>query len=325
MAGDGEGALVGGEGVSGPLIERGVSEAEEGIIQDMKIFFAGVRAAAQLLGGFDGMALGFGSFTGVSTGGEHIAFLQSGGGENAQRFAAGRVLLTHGAGDPERFGEAVESGVRVSQVGAARIALHLGDAQVRIGEFLIESGIVAGLAGEAVEIFEGGLDDEFAGFGGSLEVLDLIVKGEEEGVGELSNLEEAAIGAAGLEKGDADAGEQTEEDEGGCSRPNAVAADEFSGEVPDRILARGDREAREVAADVLGEGFDGRVAALALLAEGSEDNVVEITLERAAQRGFGAGGGVAGTVRLRLAHGFGDVSGRVILELVSLLAGEQFK
>src|SRR5262249_38957284 len=55
--------------------------------------------------------------------------------------------------------------------------------------------------GEAVEVFERGLDEHLARFGRARQVLNLIVKVEEEGVGQFAHLRETAFSALALSHG----------------------------------------------------------------------------------------------------------------------------
>ena len=123
-------------------------------------------------------------------------------------------------------------------------------------------------------------------------------------------------GEAGANGGGADEG-GGDEDRGGDG--DAVAPDELAGAVEDRVGACGDGVAVSEAREVGAEGLGGGVAAGGLLAEGGEDDGVEVAGEAAPEaRGRvvgegaarGRGVGVADEASVGVGEGAGDAVGR---------------
>ncbi len=104
---------------------------------------------------------------------------------------------------------------------------------------------------------------------------------EDERVCEFADVVEAPLGAKLIGAGDAGfaqrqdyAGEQRKKDEGGRCHADFVTQDIFSATVGKRALARQDRQAFQMATDILRELVSGTVAFVRLLANRLQHDVV---------------------------------------------------
>src|SRR4030095_14810617 len=91
------------------------------------------------------------------------------------------------------------------------------------------------------------------------------------------------LGPAGPPDDGGDGGDERDRDPWRRLCPGRLSPKELGRTVPERVLAREDREAGLVAADVLSELFGGRVSSLRLLPHRHQDDVVEIALQFPAQ------------------------------------------
>src|SRR5262245_16086580 len=126
-------------------------------------------------------------------------------GVSISQYAEQRIIRS--SAGAEFFGDlhapeiTLQRGGRLTEVCAIRIALHVTDSKVGRHQFLLQRSVAFGFLREAVEIFERGLDEHLARFGRAWQVLNLIVKVEEEGVGQFAHLRETAFSALALSLG----------------------------------------------------------------------------------------------------------------------------
>ena len=139
----------------------------------------------------------------------------------------------------------------------------------------------------------------------------------------MADLIEAALGGLGLapEQEAADG----EHDGGGDAEGDgeAVAAEELGGAVAEGVGPGFDGHALEVGADIFGELFDGGVAAVAVLVDGLENDVVEVAAEVASADGAVVGDGLAGADGDGFADGAGDGGEGGVGDFLGFFAGEE--
>ena len=218
------------------------------------------------------------------------------GGDAAEGLEVVRVALEDGLARGDGLAIALNGGFRLAKIGVEGVAFDVADLAVAFGEFALEREVAVGFGGEAIEVLGAGAGDEGTGVGGSLEILDGIVDFEEEAGGEGTDVLETAVGeeflVAGLvplEGGRGEADDEGKDTEAHGGEGDPVAAHELAVAVGPGILVGLDGEVAEVALEVEGEGLDGGVTALGLLAKGHHENVVEVAFEADAELG-GRGG-----------------------------------
>ena len=106
------------------------------------------------------------------------------------------------AADRFRLPITLDRAVDVAEVRGARIALHVADAVVGRGQFLLQLAIIAGFAGEAVEILERLADDQQPRGRGSGQRGDRVVEIEQERCRKATDIREAPFGSRPLGAGD---------------------------------------------------------------------------------------------------------------------------
>lgn len=195
-----------------------------------------------------------------------------------------------GLGDGASLGVGVEGLAGVSEVGFVGAALGSGEFDVGVGEIELEAGIRARFRGQPTEVFRGLGDDAGAGIGGPRHVADAVVDIEEEGSKEGAQFVKAAFGERALgfrlTRLADDAGNSGDEDEHGQragGEGRAVAAGESAKDIEKSGWPGFDGLRGEVAFDIRGEGGAGGVALFGLLADGLEDDGVEVPGEALAE------------------------------------------
>ena len=142
-----------------------------------------------------------------------------------------------------------------------------------------ELPIVGGALGQIIEIFDAIFGEELAGGEGAGEFADGAFDVEDDGGGELADLVEALLGDTGLADGDDGAGDHSSDGERAEGDGDPIAADELGGAVEEGIGAGEDGAVVEMAANILGKGFDGFVAAVGIFLHGAQNDDVEVTGE----------------------------------------------
>lgn len=99
---------------------------------------------------------------------------------------------------------------------------------------------------------------------------------EDQGIGEGADIVETPFRNACFPQGNDDARDQDESDRRGCNCAGLVADGKLRGAVPDRIIARDDGNMFEVPADIFLKISHRPIASRRILAEGHQNNVVDI-------------------------------------------------
>ena len=60
----------------------------------------------------------------------------------------------------------------VAQIGGVGVALDVANFFIGSGQFFLQGNVVAFIAGEAIEIMEGAIDEKLASFGGAGKIFD---------------------------------------------------------------------------------------------------------------------------------------------------------
>ena len=174
----------------------------------------------------------------------------------------------------------------VPQVRLEQASLDLRHPLVGRRQIPPETGIAASDPGELLHVLQGTLHDEPTRRGRAREVADRVVEVEEKRAGELPDVVEIPFRGGPLPAGDSALAHRLRHGahherrrEPGGRHARLVAGHELSRAIRERVLARPDRPALEVAADVLGQLLDRGVAALRLLAQRRQDDVVAVALQ----------------------------------------------
>ena len=107
---------------------------------------------------------------------------------------------------------------------------------------------------------------------------------EENRMSEGAHFVKSLLGDPGLPRDAGDSTDEGEEHDGRGGDPDLVPLDELRGAIGERVSPRGDRLVLEVTLDIRGKGTDSRIAPRWLLAQRSEDDVVEISPKPALDR-----------------------------------------
>ena len=181
-------------------------------------------------------------------------------------------------------------GADLAHVGNGGVPLHGREPLISEGQFPLQTGIAGRVLRHPVEVLRCTVQQEFARGGCSGHVLQRIVDVEDERIGKLAHVVEALLRSfalpardAGLALGGRDARDQREHHQGGSGYTCTVTGDELSGGIAPRASGRGDGQSVEVAVDVFGELLHRSVAAFGLLAQGHEQNAVEVARQTLAE------------------------------------------
>ncbi len=226
----------------------------------------------------------------------------------------------------ERLGplEADQGRGGIAEVAIDATPLHFAHAEIGVGELAFEFPIVGGALGQIIEIFDAIFGEELAGAEGAGKFADGALHVKDDGGGQLADLVETLLGEAGLADGNDGSGDHRSDGEGSEGDGNPIAADELSGAVVEGIGAGEDGTVVEMAADVLGEGFDGFVAAVGIFLHGTQNDDVEVTGEAFGDGGIGTRGGSAGREGFFGADGALEGEGGNLIDLVGFGTGEEF-
>ena len=117
--------------------------------------------------------------------------------------------------------------VQLAEIGCALASLHRAQPLIRLRQLEDEPLVASRVLRKAIQILASGVDDGGTYRGGTRQRRDLIVELEQEGVCQLANLVETALGTARLNRGDGNAAEQAHRQGQAGDHRETVSLDEF--------------------------------------------------------------------------------------------------
>ena len=201
--------------------------------------------------------------------------------------------------------------------------LNFAHSQVSLGQVALELGIPARVPRETIQVRQRFLHDELSRRRSAGKILDRRLQFEQQRIGQLAHVLEAAVRQASLACRHHDAEEERDSYSGGGRDAYLVTADELRRAIAQRWRPRDHGQAFQVTADVLRQLFHRCVPPLRLLAQRHQNDVVEIATQVTAFGRFHLPDRDARFIRLDLADDVLHFDRTALLELEGMLSREQ--
>ena len=230
------------------------------------------------------------------------------------------------AGDGDGLVQAGQRAAHIADVLIVRIALHVAQPDVGIGEIHLQLRIGRGIFGGAVQMLQDSAHQQFLGGSRAGEFLNGVVDFRKQTVAELAQVFRAGLRRAALGVGDSRLPQHAADSRHhGCAnqrrggQSQLVPARELAGAIAEVAPMGRHRTALEIRLQIGDQALHAGVALLRLFAEGFQNDGVNVGIERAGR------GLRAGLRRLLLADHAHHFGGGELLQLIGRHAGREKK